>query len=510
MMRSKVIGAKYAGWGRLPMRILRCILPLIIAVLIVGCMVGPDYSRPPVPQQNGWQAAEGSAALQPEDVRWWLGLKDPQLVDCIEKGISGNQNIKEAEARVCEARALRGVAVASLLPQVTGNPLFNQSQSSNTAGIISELPKNLISRINFEQNLFQVGFDASWEIDIFGGRRREVQAASARAQSSIENYRDVMISVIAEIARNYVELRGAQRQLGIAEKNSGIQEKTLSLVKIRRDSKIASDLEVEQADAQLDRTRASIPPLEASIRGSAYRLAVLTGQPPNSLLNDLLTTSPIPNPPDIVPVGLPSDLLLRRPDIRRAENDLRAAVEDIGATTADLYPRFYLTGFADPQSSKFVDLFRANSFAWSVGPTISWPVFQGGRIRSNIAATKARRDEALARFRQAVLTAMEDVESSLVGYAQHQVERERLAQSVESQTKAVELARERFDTGIRDFLTVLDAERQLRDVENSLAMSETQVLVNLVSLYKALGGGWQQTDVKAGSGEDVSAVARVK
>ena len=322
------------------MRILRCILPLIIAVLIVGCMVGPDYSRSPVPQQNGWQAAEGSAALQPEDVRWWLGLKDPQLVDCIEKGISGNQNIKEAEARVCEARALRGVAVASLLPQVTGNPLFNQSQSSNTAGIISELPKNLISRINFEQNLFQVGFDASWEIDVFGGRRREVQAASARAQSSIENYRDVMISVIAEIARNYVELRGAQRQLGIAEKNSGIQEKTLSPVKIRRDSKIASDLEVEQADgtALIGHGQASAPE-KPSIRGSAYRLAVLTGQPPNSLLNDLLTTSPIPNPPDIVPVGLPSDSLLRRPDIRRAD-DLRAAVEDIGATTADLYPRF--------------------------------------------------------------------------------------------------------------------------------------------------------------------------
>ena len=456
-------------------------------------------------QQNGWQAVKRRRRMQPEDVRWWRSLNDPQLVNCIEKGISGNQNIKEAEARVCEARALRGVAVASLLPQVTGAALFNRSRTSDTAGIISELPQNLISRINFDQNFFQVGFDASWEIDIFGGRRREVQAASARAQSSIENYRDVMVSVIAEIARNYVELRGAQRQLGIAEKNIGIQEETLSLVKIRRDSKITSDLEVEQAKAQLERTRGSIPPLEASIRGSAYRLAVLTGQPPNSLLNDLLTTSPIPNPPDIVPVGLPSDLLLRRPDLRRAENDLRAATADIGASTADLYPRFYLTGYADPQSAKFVDLFRANSFAWSIGPTISWPVFQGGRIRSNIAATEARRDEALARYRQAVLTAMQDVETSLVGYAQHQVERERLALSAQSQSRAVELARERYETGIKDFLTVLDAERQLRDVENSLAVSETQVLVNLISLYKALGGGWQQTDdVSAHPGDNRS------
>ena len=342
--------------------------------------------------------------------------------------------------------------------------------------------------------LYQAGFDASWEIDIFGGRRREVQAASARAQSSIENYRDVMVSVIAEIARNYVELRGAQLQLAIAEKNSDIQEQTLFLVKIRQDAKITSDLEVEQAKALLERTQGSIPPLQASIRGSAYLLAVLTGQPPNALLDDLLATSPIPNPPDIVPVGLPSDLLLRRPDLRRAENDLRAATSDIGASTADLFPRFYLTGYAEPQSAKFVDLFRANSFAWSFGPTISWPVFQGGRIRSNIAAMKARRDEALARYRQAVLTALQEVETSLVGYAEHQVERERLALSVESQSRAVELARERFETGIKDFLTVLDAERQLSDVENSLALSETQVLVNLIGLYKALGGGWQQAE----------------
>ncbi len=484
--------------------IMRCVCPLIIALLIQGCMVGPEYSRPPVPQQNGWQAAKGAAALQPEDVRWWRDLKDPQLVNCIERGISGNQNIKEAEARVRQARALRGVAAASLLPQVSGGALYNRSLASSTAGIISELPEKLISEVNFEQNLFQAGFDASWEIDIFGGRRREVQAASARAQSSIENSRDVMISVIAEIARNYVELRGAQGQLGIAEKNSGIQEETLSLVKIRQDSKITSDLEVEQAKAQLERTRGSIPPLQASIRGSAYRLAVLTGQPPNALLEDLLARSPIPSPPDIVPVGLPSDLLLRRPDLRRAENDLRAATADIGASTADLYPRFYLTGAADPQSSKFIDLFRANGLAWSIGPQISWPVFQGGRIRSNIAAAEARRDEALARYRQAVLTALQEVETSLVGYAEHQVERERLALSVQSQSRAVELARERFETGVRDFLTVLDAERQLRDVENSLALSETQVLVNLVGLYKALGGGWRQTDVSMHPGDNRS------
>lgn len=476
-------------------RPMRCISALVVAVLIQGCAVGPDYTQPKVPMQNGWQETKGAAAVEPQDVRWWRDLNDPQLVSCIEKSISGNQNIKEAEARVREARALRGVAVAGLLPQVSGDAAYERTRISPTGGLLAELPKPLISQINLQQDNYQIGFDASWEVDIFGGRRREVQAASARAQSSIENYRDVMVSVIAETARNYVELRGAQRQLSVAEKNAGIQENTLSLVEIRRDSKLASDLEVEQARAQLERTRGSIPPLQASIRSSAYRLAVLTGQPPASLLDELLAESPIPNHPDIVPVGLPSELLLRRPDLRRAENDLRAAFSDIGAATADLYPRFYLTGAADPQSVKFVDLFRASGLAWSLGPQISWPVFQGGRIRSNIKATEARRDEALARYRQAVLTAMQDVETSLVGYAQHQVERERLATSTESQSRAVELARQRYIQGLKDFLTVLDAERQLTDIENSLAQSETQVLVDLVALYKALGGGWQQTSV---------------
>jgi NodT family efflux transporter outer membrane factor (OMF) lipoprotein len=483
----------------LPSNITACLWPLITAVLLQGCMVGPNFKQPNVPMQNGWQQTKGAAAVEPQDVRWWNDLNDPQLVSCIDKTISGNQNIKEAEARVREARALRGVAAASLMPQVSGSALYDRTRVSPTAGLINQLPQRIITQIDLQQDNYQIGFDASWEIDVFGGRRREVQAASARTQSSIDNYRDVMVSVIAETGRNYIELRGAQRQLNIAEKNIDIQEKTLSLVEIRRDSKLASDLEVEQAKAQLERTRGSIPTLYASIRSSAYRLAVLTGQPPDSLLGDLLATSPIPNPPDIVPVGLPSDLLLRRPDLRRAENDLRAAVSDIGASTADLYPRFYLTGAADPQSVKFVDLFRASGLAWSLGPQITWPVFQGGRIRSNIKATEARRDEALARYRQAVLTAMQEVETSLVGYAQRQVERERLALSAQSQSKAVELARERYIEGLKDFLTVLDAERQLMDVENSLAQSETQVLVNLISLYKALGGGWQQAQAPAPS-----------
>lgn len=466
---------------------------LLISVFpLSGCTVGPDYIRPATPQQEAFQTAEGTVPLRPDEIRWWQSLNDPQLVTYVEKGISENQTLKAAEAHVREARALRRVATASLMPQADASAGYNHSRLSGTAGIVGQLPQGLI---NLEQDLFQVGFDASWEIDIFGGRQREAQAALAREQASIESYHDAMISVIAEIARNYVELRGAQRQLAVARKNSDIQEKTLFLVKVRLDAAISSDLEVAQAKAQLERTLATLPPLSALIRGSAYRLAVLTGQPPDSLLHELLSTAPLPNPPDVVPVGLPSDLLLRRPDIRRAENELRAATEDTAAAKADLFPRFFLTGAANPQSARFTDLFTANSFAWSLGPSISWPVFQGGRITANINAFESRRDEALARYRQSVLKATQEVETSLVDYAESRVEREQLAQSLESQSRAVVLAKARYGSGTKDFFTVLDSERQLREVENSLAVNETQVMVNLISLYKALGGGWESPEL---------------
>lgn len=463
---------------------------LILALLSAGCAVGPEYSRPAVPLESGWQKTECATSLESQDVRWWRQLNDPQLVGYVEKGISGNQNLKEAEARVREARALRSVAAGTLWPQADSSALYSRSHTSENAGIITQIPqKNLI---NFTQDLYQAGFDASWEIDVFGGRRREVEAASAREAGSVESYRDVMVTAVSEIARNYVEMRGVQKQLAVAEKNADLQRKTLELVQLKFDAETASNLDVERAKAQYERTTASIPPLRASIRGSAYRIAVLTGQPPDSLLDELMATAPIPNPPDIVPVGLPSDLLLRRPDLRRAEADLHAATADIGGATADLYPRFYLTGQASPQAAKFTDLFQQSSLMWSFGPSIQWPVFHGGRISSNIKATEARRDEALARYRQAVLAAMQEVETSLVGYAERQVERERLAGSLKSQAQAVALANEKYKQGLSDLLTVLDAERQLTDIENSLASSETQVMVNLISLYKALGGGWEE------------------
>lgn len=463
-----------------------CLSMLVLQCLLCGCAVGPNYVPPSVPQTQDWQTASGVSTVKP-DTAWWQKLNDPILVHCIERAVANNQDLKAATARVREARARRGIAAADLWPSVKSSAGYTHSRYSSNAGFIAMIPYD----IDKDQDLHQIGLDASWEIDIFGGRRRSLEAATARTQVSMESLHDVLVSIMAEVARNYVALRGSQRQLAVAESNSRIQADTLAVVEGKFTAKIGSELEVEQARAQLEQTRSTIPPLRAAIRASAYSIAVLTGDVPAALLEELLQSQPIPAPPDVVPVGLPSDLLRRRPDLRQAERDLHAATADIGAATADLFPRFYLTGAGSFQSMNFVDLFRSSSLAWSLGPSVVWPVFQGGRIHSNIALNEAKRDEILATYRQAVLKALKEVETSLVNYAERQVERERLATSLQSQARAVEMARVQYREGLKDFQTVLDAERRLNEVENSLAVTETRVVTELIGLYKALGGGWE-------------------
>jgi NodT family efflux transporter outer membrane factor (OMF) lipoprotein len=462
---------------------------LLLLILLCSCAVGPNYAPPSAPQSQAWQKTPGVTTGQP-DAAWWQKLNDPILVTCIERAVANNQDLKAAAARVREARARRGIAAADLWPSVKSNAGYTHSRSSENAGFLALVP----FPIDVDQDLHQIGFDASWELDIFGGRRRLVEAATARTRASVDSLDDVLLSIMAEVGRNYVALRGAQRQLAVAESNSRIQADTLAVVESKFAAKIGSELEVEQARAQLEQTRSTIPPLRAAIRAGAYSIAVLTGDLPAALLDELLQSQPIPVPPDVVPVGLPSDLLRRRPDLRQAERDLHATTADIGVATADLFPRFYLTGATSFQSMNFVDLFRANSFAWSLGPSVVWPVFQGGRIRSNIALNEAKRDEVLANYRQAVLNALKEVETSLVNYAERQVERDRLATSLQSQARAVQMARAQYREGLKDFQTVLDAERRLNEVENSLAVSETRVVTELIGLYKALGGGWEQME----------------
>ncbi len=297
------------------------------------------------------------------------------------------------------------------------------------------------------------------------------------------------------MARNYAELRGAQRRLELANKNIRIQADTLELVENKQRTGLAPELDVQRARTQLKITRSRVPDLRAAVHAAAFRIAVLTGRQPGERLVELAQQRPIPAPPEIVPVGLPSELLLRRPDVRRAERELHAATADIGVATAELYPRFFLTGSAGLESVSFTDAFDASSRTWSIGPRIRWPIFQGGRLRANISAKEARRDAAYQRFQQAVLTALEDVERSLVDYAEEQLKRRELEDAVQASTRAVDLASVLYEQGLADFLTVLDAERTLRDVEDQLAASETSATVEVIRLYKALGGGWEVFEV---------------
>jgi len=456
------------------------------SILLAACTaVGPDYESPDTdlaPGFHGADAAGHGGSVRPD---WWEVLDDARLTGYVRDAVESNHDLEIGRARIREARALRRVASSRSLPGVGAGASHQSFETSEN----DVLGSRGLGRI--DDDLFDASFDAQWEIDVFGGVRREAESADARLGAAVEAQRATLLSVVSEVARNYVELRGAQRRLVLADRNIEIQSDTLELVANKEQAGLASELDVQRAGSQLRITRSRVPELRAVVHAAALRIAVLTGRLPHELLDELAEQRPIPAPAEIVPVGLPSELLLRRPDVRAAELELHAATADIGIATAELYPRFFLTGMAGVQSVSFTDAFDAASGAWSIGPRVLWPLFQGGRLRANVSAAEARRDAAYQRFRQVVMTALEDVERSLVDYAEEQLERRELERAVLASTRAAELATALYDEGLTDLLTVIDAERTLRDVEDQLAASETAAALEMIRLYKALGGGWE-------------------
>jgi len=333
----------------------------VLTFLIQACMVGPDYNKPNTELGEDWvgKSVSKQYSNQEPDLTWWDSLGDPQLTAYVKEAVNSNYDLVVASARVREARALRGVASSAFYPQIDSDTSYQRFRQSEN-GVIAIGTLSDLGFADEQGDLYQAGFDAFWEIDIFGGTRRSVEAATARLEAAVENRRDVLISVIAEVARNYIELRGAQRGLEVAEKNIRIQTDTLKLVENKFKTGLSSELDVARARVQLESTKASVPPIRTSIRASAYRISVLLGQEPRVLLEELIVTKPIPGTPDIVPVGLQSDLLLRRPDIRSVERQLKAATADIGVATADLFPRFFITGAVGLESVSFTDFFKGS------------------------------------------------------------------------------------------------------------------------------------------------------
>lgn len=470
------------------MKILTCTLGVAFPVLAAGCSVGPNYKRPQVPVPGQWTVApaRGTSAKPAEKDAWWSSFQDAQLNSLIERAASQNLDLKVALERVREARAARGIAKSGFFPSVDAAA----SGTRNRQRVIAPVAPGSAKIVPVEFSNFQGDLAASWELDVFGGIRRGVQAASADVTAAEENRRDVLVILLGDVGRSYAQLRGSQRRLEIANKNIKTQQETLDLTTARSRAGLATEFDVSRAAAQLESTKAVVPTLLSGIDVSIHRLSVLLGEEPGALRAELENAGPIPAAEPDVKVGLPSDLLRRRPDIRRSEAQLAAATARVGEAKADLFPRFTLTGTAGRQATQLHDLTLGAGNFFSAGPGVSLPLFTGGRIRSNIAVQSSRQRQALIGYQSSVLNALEEVENALVNYSQEQERRDRLNQAAQQSQVAVDLATEQYKAGLVDFLSVLDAQRELYADEDLAVQSQTTVTTNVITLYRALGGGW--------------------
>ncbi|MFZ0035131.1 MAG: efflux transporter outer membrane subunit [Sedimentisphaerales bacterium] len=467
------------------MRHLNLCIFCICLLTTTSCTVGPDYHPPQVSVPSAWTGTAGQTTAA-DLVHWWMAFNDPNLTSLIGRAVESNLDLKQAESRLRQARAARRVVSAGLWPTIDATGSYSRSQ---TAGSATTSP--------IRRDLWQTGLDAVWELDIFGGVRRNVEAAKADIQAAVEDQRDVLVTLAGEVALNYIELRGFQQEIVIAQNNLQAQQHTAELTRQRFGSGLVGALDVANADAQVGTTASQIPVLETSAQQAIYNLSVLLGREPTSLLEELSLVSTIPITPPDLPAELPSDLLRRRPDIRRAEAQIHAATARIGVATADLFPRFNLTGSAGYQSNALDTLIKSQNSLWSFGPSIDWQIFNAGSVSANIEVQKALTEQAVLTYQKAVLTALQDVENALVSYSKEQQRHKALEVTVTANRKAVELATQLYSQGQTEFLSVLDSQRSLFASEDSLVQSTRNLSTDLVSLYKALGGGWEDEEPNA-------------
>ena len=470
----------------------------VLALLAGGCAnlpsVGPDYHKPEAKAPANWSdpLAGGETNAAAATAAWWKNFHDAELDSLIERAAQSNLDLKIAQARVREARAHYRMTAANFGPTVDAAGSYARQRQSENQPVLNSFPS--LPSSAYENNVFQAGFDASWEIDVFGGTRRATESAKAQVAAAKFGEREVLVTLLGEVARNYVEARGYQRRLEIARDNIRAQEQSLAIVQNRFTNGLTSDLDVQQANTVLATTRACVPALETALAASIHRLGVLLGQPPGALETELATVAPIPAAPPVVPVGLPSELLLRRPDVALAERQLASATANIGVAKADLFPKFYLTGMAGFEGTSADDWFKSGSQFWSVGPAVQWRIFDAGRIRANIKAQNARQEQALASYENTALLAFEDVENALTAYAKEQIRRQHLDDAVKSSAESLRLANQLYANGLSNFINVLDAERSLYQAQDALVQSDRTISANLIALYKSLGGGWETLD----------------
>ncbi len=477
------------------------IAALLTPLSLAGCAaVGPNYVRPKVQVPADWNSeAVGHSDSKRADIktlaRWWSTLNDSELTSLIERAVKNNTDLRKARARVREARARRGISRATLFPSVDASGSVQHTHSNTQTGVAAG-PNSLSTAGNAqagaaESDLYSAGFDASWELDLFGGKRRAVEASQADLEASEEDLNDVLVSLIGEVASNYVDLRSFQTRLSIAEENRDAQQETYQIVRWRYEAGLTTDLDVEQAKYSLEQTNAQIPTLQTGIEKAKNRLAVLLGLNPGSLEKELAERESIPVASQEIAYGIPADMLRNRPDVRRAERQLAAETARIGVQTAELYPKLTLSGSIGLEALSLSNLFNASSKVYSYGPSFKWNIFNAGSVRQSIEAQNAVQEQALITYEASILSALEEVNNALIAYAKEQSRRQSLFEASQAAKRAAELAQDQYSSGLIDFQSVLDAQRSLLNFQEQLAESEAAVTSDLISLYKALGGGWK-------------------
>ncbi|MDH0615400.1 MULTISPECIES: efflux transporter outer membrane subunit [unclassified Agrobacterium] len=457
---------------------------LLASLSVAACTVGPSYVESSPAVAPGWISA---ANPHPIDEDWWRSFNDPQLVELVELAVTSNHDVREAEARLREARALRDVARGRAGPDAA----LSGAATANRVSENGQLPVANVPGFDPQFSLFDFGFDASWEIDLWGRTRRSIEAADARAEAIQEARRNVILQVIAEVVRSYVDLRGSQTRLLVARADANAQQAIASLVERRFRAGEASRFDFARADTQARAASVSLDGIEADARAAAYRLSLLTGQAPGATSLRLLSPGSLPVAPSQVTAGLPSELLRRRPDIRQAERELAAFTADVGVATADLFPRLSLIGSIGQQAQSAGDLASGASTRLQVGPSFHWPIFSMGRIRAQIRAADARADAAMIRYERSVTGALTDSETALNRYAAAQIMRRKAEGATTQAAAAVDLARQRYQAGEDDLTILLNAQSAYSAAERASLDARVGELMAVVALYKALGGGWE-------------------
>jgi NodT family efflux transporter outer membrane factor (OMF) lipoprotein len=496
-------------------------------LLLGGCTtVGPNFSAPNWSGPGTWfgggkeRAPVSQTVEAPIDPNWWTLFKDPTLTTLEQRVANENLDVRVAALRIDESRAQYDIAAAAGLPNLNANTSYTRQKASNVgvfanapnplgaSGISGSTAGGLKSHTLNAFDAYQVGFTSSWELDLWGQIRRSVESAGATVQASEDTRRGVLLASLAEVARDYITLRGVQTDLRIAHENVQIAQDSLKLTQQRAAGGVTTNLDVAQAQGQLSVNKALVPTLEQQEAQLINAVSLLLGMPPNALRAELETPKAVPPVPPLVPVGLPSELARRRPDVRMAEAQLHAATANIGVAEAAFYPSVSLSGSFGLQAIQFAPLFGFNARQFALGPTVSVPIFEGGQLKATLHLSEARQKEAVITYQQTVLTALHEVDNALTAYRSEQARRQELIDAVASIRQALDLARARYAQGVADFLTVLVVQRALEDSELLLADSTTRVSDNLVTLYKALGGGWE-TDLPDAPKPDGSKQAAV-